>query len=70
LRVYFQDNCKSHILTSAGTYKKRRPDGGKPAVQSQLKFHTEALEQSEQTDTTNRKEFTVRRKPPKIGKPG
>ena len=65
LKVFFQDNVKAYVLSSKGNYRKKSPEAGKPEMRSQRFFFEEALRKSEEIDTTNRKEFTVRRKPPK-----
>ncbi len=66
LKVFFQDNVNAYVLNHKGTYRRKTPDGVKSAMRSQRFFYEEALRKSEETDMTNRKEFTVRRKPPRM----
>jgi polyphosphate kinase len=66
LTTCLQDTGKAHILKSDGTYEKRRPSGGsKKIFRSQRVFYDRALKQADQSGGPSKKEFTVRRKPPK-----
>jgi polyphosphate kinase len=66
LTTCLQDTGKAHILKSDGTYEKRRsPGGSKKILRSQRVFYDRALKEADQSDVPSKKEFTVRRKPPK-----
>jgi polyphosphate kinase len=66
LTTCLQDTGKAHILKSDGTYEKHRaPGGAKKILRSQRIFYDRALKQAERSSGPSKKEFTVRRKPPK-----
>ncbi|MDR3200783.1 MAG: polyphosphate kinase 1 [Spirochaetales bacterium] len=65
LETCSRDNTQAHILKPGGSYERRLSDNPKKAIHSQLIFHKEALEEAAQAEKHSKKEFTVRRKPPK-----
>jgi polyphosphate kinase len=66
LKTCVEDTGKAHILNSDGTYEKRRAAGSKKVLRSQRVFYDKTLELAGQSGEHNKKEFTVRRKPPRI----
>jgi polyphosphate kinase len=66
LSIYFSSNTKSHRLMSDGEYKRLEPESGEEALRAQEEFHRMAYRKAEAVPVSPRREFTVRRKPPKI----
>ncbi|MDR1316982.1 MAG: polyphosphate kinase 1 [Spirochaetales bacterium] len=65
LKTCLLDNVQAHELKSDGSYERRKCDNPKKAVRSQRVFYEEALEDAREAEKTSKKEFTVRRKPPR-----
>jgi polyphosphate kinase len=65
LRTCLRDDTQAHELKPDGSYEKRTCDTPKKAVRSQRVFYEEAREEAEAAEKTSKKEFTVRRGPPK-----
>lgn len=68
LRTCMEDTAKCHRLEPDGRYVKRSPAEGEEGVHAQATFYHDAKTQAESADPANRKEFSVRRKPPKSAK--
>jgi polyphosphate kinase len=64
LKTCLLDNVQAHELKSDGTYERRKCDNPKKAVRCQRVFYEEALEEAREAEKNNKKEFTVRRRPP------
>ena len=67
LDIYFGANKNSHELTSDGSYIPVSPEPGKAALRAQEEFHLLSLRRGGGAVISPRREFVVRRKPPKIG---
>ena len=63
LEVCFRDNVKARALQPDGSWIRRAPRPGEPAVRSQQLFYDEAREHAAAGEPANRKEFSVRRRP-------
>lgn len=66
LDLYFSANRKTHELQSDGSYRRLKPGAGEAAKRAQEEFHRSAVKKAESPVVSPRREFTVRRKPPKI----
>lgn len=64
LEAFFQDNVKGRVLQPDGSYVRRRPDGVEP-FRAQEHFAELAQRAADAGEPANRKEFSVRRKPPR-----
>lgn len=67
--TYARDNVKAHVLQPDGSYRRRVTGSDEPAVRAQLVLHDAARSRASTADPVNRKEFSVRRKPPRVRKP-
>ncbi|MDR1932281.1 MAG: polyphosphate kinase 1 [Spirochaetales bacterium] len=65
LKTCFQDNAQAHILKPDGSCERRVSDNPKKIILSQRIFYDEALAEAAEAEKNSKKEFTVRRKPPK-----
>jgi polyphosphate kinase len=63
LDVFFRDNVKARVLQPDGSWSRKIPRDGQPAVRSQELFYAEAREHAVAGEPANRKEFSVRRRP-------
>ena len=66
LTVYFNSNMKSHRLMPDGTYRRLEPESGEEPLRAQEEFHRMAYRKTEAVPVSPRREFTVRRKAPKV----
>lgn len=64
LEVFFRDNVKARVLQPDGSWVHSAPGDGQQPVRSQQVFYEEALAHAAAGEPANRKEFSVRRKPP------
>jgi polyphosphate kinase len=68
LRTCMADSTKSHRLEPDGRYVRNRPSDDAEPIRAQAVFYENAKTQAESADPANRKEFSVRRKPPRAAK--
>ncbi|WP_319559017.1 polyphosphate kinase 1 [Marispirochaeta sp.] len=66
LSIYFNSNIKSHELMPDGTYRRLEPEPGEEPLRAQEEFHRLAYRKADLIPVSPRREFTVRRKPPKV----
>jgi len=64
LKIYFEDNVKSHVLQPSGKYIRTKPGENAP-FRSQEYFYQTAVLHHKDSEDREPKEFFVRRKPPK-----
>ncbi|HUX50028.1 MAG TPA: polyphosphate kinase 1 [Spirochaetia bacterium] len=63
LDTYMSDSLQCHVMQPDGRYVRRQPDGRPPAAAQQVLFEA-ARNRADIVAPVNRKEFSVRRKPP------
>ncbi|HUX11742.1 MAG TPA: polyphosphate kinase 1 [Spirochaetia bacterium] len=64
LETYLADNSQSHALRPDGVYVRRESESGEVSVGSQSVLYEAACNRASIAAPVNRKEFSVRRKPP------
>ncbi len=63
VEILLSDTRNAFELNSDGVYQPAEPPDGEGAVRAQERFYTEALEYAKESAESNKKEFTVRRRP-------
>ncbi|TVR05240.1 MAG: polyphosphate kinase 1 [Spirochaetaceae bacterium] len=65
LLTYFRDTGQAHVLRSDGRYQRKEPKGGGTPFVAQHALCERAVAESEQPVFAEKKEFAVRRRPPR-----